>query len=288
MVISFIQRFPNFFFRNDTRSVYHRLYRDGCIDIIKRLLEIPENFSEHHCKYSASYFDKETISVRSVRDIFLRGIILDLTHIFCFDNCVDSLEYLINKYYDRIGRHISYIMDSMIGSHLYSISRELIMLLAKMYPDIDIFGNKFYRSMMILDNGDILKFMIDNFDHHDTIIREYMLIHVSINPEISKIIIEYLLKKYNFLDVKNTNLSCAIINCLFVSFCKCDDFKSAYKLKCVYPNEINIKYMNYWQKSRINRIIRDEKNVEMANWLKNDCPINCSITKSAKNFITQE
>ena len=86
----------------------------------------------------------------------------DFTIFSMNNNCVDILEYMINKYHDEIEETIKYEIITIYNNNIHL---EVVNLIAKTYPEIDCFDFDFYYKLVRNNNIVVLKYMFDNFDH---------------------------------------------------------------------------------------------------------------------------
>ena len=232
---TFITRFPEIFSRDYGCNLSHRIYQVGGLDLVKFSLE------------------------KSVA--CTNRIVNEMTYLACNRNHIHVLEYLIEEYHNLVKNAIM----ELIKKFRFKFHLEVIQLIAKSYPNANIFNNRFYCGMFKENNEILLQYIIDNFDNFNYEYFKYAHWN-NIDIQIIKIIFGHSLEKNHILPIE-------VANNFFKKSCYCGDFETCYRLKSYYP-DINHKDVKKF-----------EKYPEISNWLQNDCPINCSSTKSAMKVV---
>ena len=237
-VKQFIKMFPNIFI-NRGNGLVNGFYKHNNPDLIKFMTTI--------------YVDEKII------EQFLYGI----TQKSYENSNLVILKYLFIEFHKEIKNIISKVIEI---SSIRDINVEIIKLILKTFPDIDIIHKYFYYNLVNKNKRDILQYMFDNYNHN--YIKDIFR-HIFFNVVEEKTI-DILLD-----DIIRKNLQPHIdnVNYLFRLCCREGFYDCAYKLKCNWPEiETNVSC--------------NKGHTKLDNWLQNGCPINCSLTtKSARKVV---
>ena len=121
----------------------------------------------------------------------------------------------------------------------------------------------FYNNLFTNNDVEAINYMFKNYDNYYKL---YTFCYHSMDGKMIRLIIDDVINK-------KIKISKCDADWLFNKCCQEGDYDYAYILKYNYP------------KINITRVKCDKKYTKLHNWLQNGCPINCSLTKSARKVV---